>query len=57
MNLAGASEVKFAPAAETDLVWYTLTVRQGEKELLRQTESLIIQGLLPAPPVARAGPA
>jgi hypothetical protein len=49
LNLAKATEVKFAPAVDTRLLWYTLRVRQGDKELLRRSESLPVQGLIPAP--------
>jgi len=49
VNLAKAAEVQFAPAAEADLVWYTLVVRKGDKEIFRHSESLAVQGLLPAP--------
>jgi hypothetical protein len=49
LNLAQATEVEFAPAVETNMVWYTLLVRQGDKEVLRQSEVLLIRGLLPAP--------
>jgi hypothetical protein len=52
IDLTKASEVKFAPGAETDLIRYTLVVRQGKKEVLRETDSLIIQGLLPTPVAA-----
>jgi hypothetical protein len=54
VNLTQAATVEFAPAIESNLVWYTLVVRQGEKEVLRQTESLLIGGRLPTP-VAAAG--
>jgi hypothetical protein len=54
VNLAKATELKFAPPAETDHVWYTLVVRQGDKEIFRQCKSLIIQGLEPTPPGASA---
>jgi hypothetical protein len=52
VNLTKAVEVKFAPAIETDQLWYTLLVRQGGNEILRQTESLAVQGFLPAPAAA-----
>jgi Trypsin-like peptidase domain len=55
VNLAKAEEVKFGPAVESDQVSYTLLVRQGDHEIFRQTESLLIQGLLPMPATA-AGP-
>jgi S1-C subfamily serine protease len=55
VDLAQAEEVKLAPAVETDQVWCTLLVRQGAKEILRQTESLLVEGLLPNPN-ASAGP-
>jgi hypothetical protein len=48
VNLTRAAEVKFAPAA-ADLVWYTLVVQKGGKEVFRQSEGLAVQGLLPAP--------
>jgi hypothetical protein len=54
VNLAKAMELKFAPPAETDHVWYTLVVRQGDKEIFRQCKSLIIQGHEPTPPGANA---
>jgi hypothetical protein len=47
MNLSRAVEVKLAPAVETSVLWYTLRVRQGDREILRRSESLAIQGLLP----------
>jgi hypothetical protein len=55
VDLARAAEVKFAAAVETDEVWYTLLVRQGDKEIFRQTECLVVEGLLPTP-TAAAGP-
>jgi hypothetical protein len=54
VNLAKATELKFAPPTETDHVWYTLVVRQGDKEIFRQCKSLIIQGHEPTPPGASA---
>jgi hypothetical protein len=54
VDLGKAAEVKFAPAPEANLLWYTLRVRQGDKEVLRRCESLPIKGLLRAP---SAGPA
>jgi len=49
-----AAEVRFAPAVESDLLWYTLVVRQGEKEILRQSEGVRVHGVLP-PPAAGPG--
>ena len=54
VNLAKAAEVKFGPAVDTDQVWYTLRVRQGDREVFRETESLVLDGLLPTP-TATAG--
>jgi S1-C subfamily serine protease len=54
VNLAEATDIKFAPAVDTDQVWYTLLVRQGDREVHRQTESLVIEGLLPVPAGAAA---
>jgi hypothetical protein len=51
VNLARAAEVKLAPAAETDQLWYVLRVRQGDKEIFRESESILVQGLLPTPAV------
>jgi len=48
VNLVKAAAVRFGPAAETDQVSYTLVVRQGDKEILRQTESIGVEGLLPS---------
>jgi S1-C subfamily serine protease len=55
VNLGKAVEVKFGPAVETDQVWYTLLVRQGDREIHRQTESLVVEGFLPTP-ISSAGP-
>ncbi len=55
VSLAKAGEVKFALAVDTDLIRYTLVVRQGDKEIVRESDNLVIQGLLPTP-VAGAGP-
>ncbi len=55
IDLTKAHEMKFAPGAETDQIRYTLVVRQGDKELLRESDRLVIQGLLPTP-VAVAEP-
>jgi hypothetical protein len=49
VNLVKATAVLFGPASEADQVSYTLVVRQGEKEFLRQTESLAVEELLPSP--------
>jgi hypothetical protein len=49
VDLGQAVEMKVTPAAEADLLWYTLRVRQGDREVLRQSESLPIAGLLRAP--------
>jgi hypothetical protein len=46
VNLARATDVKVTPTAETARVGCTLLVRQGDKEVFRQSESLIIQGIL-----------
>jgi hypothetical protein len=56
VSLAKAKEVKFAPAADITSIRYTLVVRQGDKEIVRESDDLIIEGLLPTP-VAGAGPA
>jgi hypothetical protein len=37
VDLAKALEVSYAPAAQTDRVWCTLLVKQGGKEILRQS--------------------
>jgi hypothetical protein len=55
VNLGKAVEVKFSPAPEADLIWYTLLVRQGDQEILRRCESLPIAGLL-RPPTAGLRP-
>jgi hypothetical protein len=47
VDLTKATEVKLGPAAEDDHVSYTLLVRQGDQEVFRQSDSLIIHGLLP----------
>jgi hypothetical protein len=49
LKLVKARAVLVGPAAETDQVYYSLVVRQGEKEILRQTDSLTVEGLLPSP--------
>ncbi len=49
MDLTKATQAQFAPAVESKLLWYTLSVRQGDKELLRRSESLLVEGLLPTP--------
>jgi hypothetical protein len=49
LNLVKAAAVLFGPAAETDQVDCTLVVRQGETEILRQTERLAVESLLPTP--------
>jgi hypothetical protein len=51
VDLTKAARVRFAPSVETDQVWYTLIARQGDKEVLRQSEVLLVRGLLPAPTV------
>src|SRR5262249_42849264 len=56
VDLAKAAEVRFAPAPEANLLWYTLLVRQGDKEVLRLCEGLPIEGLLPAPVAALSSP-
>jgi WD40 repeat protein len=48
VNLAKASELKFSPAAESDLLHYTLLVRQSGKEVLRHSATLLIHDLLAA---------
>jgi S1-C subfamily serine protease len=48
VNLTKAADLKLGPAAETDEVGCTLVVRQGGKEVFRESEALTIQGLLPA---------
>jgi len=57
VNLGKAATVSFSLAPEADMVWCTLVVRQGDKEIARRGEGLVVQGLLPspAPAVARAG--
>lgn len=55
VDLAKAVEVKLAPAVDTDQLWYTLLVKQGDREVFRQTDRLATEGLLPGP-VASAGP-
>ena len=40
VNLAKATEVRLSPAVETEVVWYTLRVRQDDREILRHSESL-----------------
>jgi len=49
INLEKATSVRFAPDSEANLIWLTLLVRQGEKEVLRQCEGVSIDGLLPGP--------
>jgi WD40 repeat protein len=49
VNLIKAAAVQVGPAAKTDHVSYTLVVRQGEKEILRQNERLAVEGSLPSP--------
>jgi WD40 repeat protein len=49
VNLVKAAAVQLGPAAETDQVWCMLVVRQGEKEILRQTERLAVESFLPSP--------
>jgi WD40 repeat protein len=49
VNLARAAEVNFSPALESNLLGYTLLVRQEGKEVFRLSHNLSIQGLLPAP--------
>jgi Trypsin-like peptidase domain len=49
LDVSKATEIKVAPAVESDLIWYTLLVREGDKEVFRQTESLVFEGLLPVP--------
>ena len=55
LDVAKATEIKVAADVSSDLIWYTLRVRDGDKEILKQTESLIVEGLLPVPN-QRAGP-
>jgi hypothetical protein len=52
VDLGKALEVRFGPATEADQVWFTLVVRQGDLEILRQSESVAVQGLLPGPDLA-----
>jgi hypothetical protein len=47
VSLAQAAEVQVAPAAGSDLLWYTLRGRQGDKELFRQWGNVVLPGLLP----------
>jgi hypothetical protein len=56
VNLAKSAEVRFAPAAESDVVWCMLVVRQGKKEIVRRGEGLVVQGLLFAPAATVARP-
>jgi hypothetical protein len=49
VNLAKAEEVKFTPAVEAEQVEYTLLVRQGDKEIFRQSGSLMADALLKNP--------
>ena len=49
LNLTKAADVRLGLPAETDEVSYTLVVRQGDKELLRQTERVVVECLLPPP--------
>jgi hypothetical protein len=49
VDLGKAVEVRFAPAPGANLIWCTLRVRQGGKEVFRRCESLLIGGLLPGP--------
>jgi hypothetical protein len=56
VDLTRAAEVKIGLTAETDQVWYTLIVREGEREVFRDSDSLIVQGILPNPSVAEPGP-
>jgi len=48
VDLLKAATVRFGPAAETDEISYTLVVRQGGKEILRQTKSVAVAALLPS---------
>jgi hypothetical protein len=48
VNLARASEVNCFPTPKGDVLSYTLLVRQGTREVFRQSGSRIIQGLLSA---------
>jgi hypothetical protein len=56
VDLRKAESLEVAPAADVNMLWYTLVVREGQKEILRQSESLFIRGLVPAP-AARTGSA
>jgi hypothetical protein len=56
VDLSKAIEATFTPAAETNMLWYTLSVRQGEKEILRRCESMVISGLMRAPPLSTGLP-
>lgn len=49
LDLTKATEVKVAPDVSSDLVWCTLTVRDGDRQVWTQTDSLIVEGLLPVP--------
>lgn len=55
IDLGKATEVKFAPDAEADHAWCTLTVRQGDTVVLRRTEMLAFEGLLAAPAAPSTG--
>ena len=55
IDLSKSLSLRFAPNVTTDQIWYTMIVRQGDKEVWRQTESLTLQGLLPVPVVAVSG--
>src|SRR5262249_4305791 len=49
LDLTKATEVKIAPDVSSDLVWCTLSVRDGDQQVWSQTDSLIVEGLLPVP--------
>ena len=49
LDITRATEVKIAPDVSSDLVWCTLSVRDGDQQVWSQTDSLIVEGLLPVP--------
>jgi len=49
LDLVKAAAVRLGTAAETDEVSYTLVVRQGDNEILRQTERLAVEDFLSSP--------
>jgi hypothetical protein len=49
LDFTRATEVKIAPDVSSDLVWCTLSVRDGDQQVWSQTDSLFVEGLLPVP--------